>query len=523
MPGAPPGLFTKQFVENTGMPISGGPAFSNNVLPASGSSLFLYNTDPNGNATVPYPLQTPPTSLDPSKKTGTTGYEQLLPQPNPLNIPHAFPYLPQNFYYTGISTTGSPTISASTQAGWYTLLEFFEVPSPVYGAIGPVAQGDNGDWLRNDVKPGMINLNLIYDEEVFFGLVDDPRLNWVNSMTGVGGGVGGAISTGALVTPSYVTSIDASGNPLTSVGMKNRGFFSNAGTSAMKVAFSDFLKLRHGGSGLMGTFVSPYYTLVNAPTPYTGSVFPEKPFHSLSAYSSSALSGGNLTVYDTIMRPARLTAYSGRLDLMPTAVVTDTNGNTVQTLQTSVPPRMLFQVPDTDQHSAAPAGKPQFIDTPASETGTNNTGTSYTGDHALLSNPFADLFQPTAPYQLGSGLIAQNDATQRAFDRRQHPYYRTELMQKIMNLSTVRTHQFACWITVGFFEVAEEGNPQILMASPTNPILAIDQLGKELGAAEGKSVRYKLFCVIDRSKADGYNPAEPKDFNNYVVYSNRIE
>src|SRR5208337_259488 len=55
------------------------------------------------------------------------------------------------------------------------MFEFFEVPSQMIGAVGPVAQGTDFDWLRQDRKPGLINLNLIIDEEVFcsvFGLQD---------------------------------------------------------------------------------------------------------------------------------------------------------------------------------------------------------------------------------------------------------------------------------------------------------------------------------------------------------------
>jgi hypothetical protein len=211
---------------------------------------------------------------------------------------------------------------------------------------------------------------------------------------------------------------------------------------------------------------------------------------------------------------------------MPTVVIKDTNGNTVRVPQTTIPPRMLFQVPDYDLHSGAAANRPNFTDSPASESGTPPGGSAFTGDHLNLSNQFADLFQNVAPYQLGSALgPAANDLSAKVFDRRQQPYYRTELMQKIMNLATVRTHQFACWVTVGLFEVVEEGNAQLLQTATgqLNPFAVVDQLGPELGAAEGRSTRYKLFCIIDRSKADGYNPAAPEDFNQYVVYSNRIE
>ena len=54
--------------------------------------------------------------------------------------------------------------------GWFKMFEFFEVPSQAIGAIGPVAQGTNFDWARQDTKPGLMNLNLIIDEEAFFAV-----------------------------------------------------------------------------------------------------------------------------------------------------------------------------------------------------------------------------------------------------------------------------------------------------------------------------------------------------------------
>ena len=55
--------------------------------------------------------------------------------------------------------------------GWFKMFEFFEVPSQSLGAIGPVAQGTDFDWARQDTKPGLLNLNLIIDEEVFFSVL----------------------------------------------------------------------------------------------------------------------------------------------------------------------------------------------------------------------------------------------------------------------------------------------------------------------------------------------------------------
>ena len=58
------------------------------------------------------------------------------------------------------------------------MFEFFEVPSQMIGAVGPVAQGTNFDWLRQDTKPGLINLNLIIDEEVFFSVFGSQNTNF---------------------------------------------------------------------------------------------------------------------------------------------------------------------------------------------------------------------------------------------------------------------------------------------------------------------------------------------------------
>ena len=44
-------------------------------------------------------------------------------------------------------------------------------------------------------------------------------------------------------------------------------------------------------------------------------------------------------------------------------------------------------------------------------------------------------------------------------DRRQSPYFRSEWLQSVMNLTTVRSHQFAVWMTIGFFEVKRHGKP----------------------------------------------------------------
>jgi hypothetical protein len=63
-----------------------------------------------------------------------------------------------------------------------------------------------------------------------------------------------------------------------------------------------------------------------------------------------------------------------------------------------------------------------------------------------------------------------------------HPYIQQQLLNKIYNHISYRSNVFAVWVTVGFFEVDPSG-----------------KLGKEIGRAEGRQIRHRMFSIVDRS------------------------
>jgi hypothetical protein len=524
VPGVPPGLFTKQFVElapdstqTPPFPVSTATTMPPAAKPATSATTSSMANTTVSTAGTPFPVA-----------TGTT------PAP-----PQTYPYLIDNFFYSG----ATDSVYGRTSDGWHQILEYFEVPPTNFGAIGEVASGANYDWYRQDLRPGQLNLNLIIDEEVFFGLISDGRTADSRLLRAT-------IPTPAAgypATPQIVTQIDANGQPNYDVPSwagatptyvatgsyfmnPTRGYYDAAMAAStlyphnMKAAFADFLRLRHGGSNFLfawgsgkivgtggTTPATPTFTFPNGMpstggAANTGSPMAENPFRSLS--------NGDITT--TVMRPAlTLPTHPYAMPAGVTGWVTpglrDTTTTTTVGYVPQIPPRRLFSLPDKTVISNA-------SETPFGNTTYNTTAS--VSPIVPLYNPAFNLFADATLGVLGDASLGANTTSPTAADSRQHPYYRTELLSKVMNLTTVRTHQFAVWITVGFFEVVQPGNSQM---ATVNPLLVPDSLGQEIGSAEGKSVRYRSFFILDRTKATGFNLYNPGDFRDLVVYRSRIE
>ena len=142
-----------------------------------------------------------------------------------------------------------------------------------------------------------------------------------------------------------------------------------------------------------------------------------------------------------------------------------------------------------------------------------------TGSHGVVNLFWAGVAHRCAqPLPLGANSVTGPPVQ---LDQKQHPYFRTEMLQKAMNLTTVRTHQYAVWITVGFFEVKRQGDPLMIGFNPKDG--AYDILGPELGDASAQTTRYRAFFLVDRLKLTGFDDTTPGSFHPAVVYRQTIE
>jgi len=677
VPGCPPGLFTKQFVEE---PYPGN-VFADTNNPHTTTAAGTDNRD--FATTIVAPVGTTNPSL--------VGRKDFNPPAMSPPIP-TFPYLTDNFYYTAASvappspgtgvtinpgyTQMTTEIGGWTGTGWHKMMEFFEVPSSANGAIGttdggnyPFSGGNNYDWYRADVKPGPLNLNLLIDEEVFAGLIDDPRLNeaLVSRSLTLADGITPFITT----IPYVVNQIDSNGYPAynTTTGQiyghqpifapfsannlplqaghnpVGRGYVYRdpdinhypggnplpyQQVHGLKAAFSDFLKLRHGGSGYLfahgagpighGDYTPgplglpastqpiasdrPYrslsypdinYTIMrpaslpptlSTTTPllpanlsnlftYSPTAGPGAPYVQFNITQSLAPMNDATTPYQYVqdpgiknpylavqyvntaapgdMQPAATDPPLSRRRLAPPYEATEGPSESpprpvAAPFPPPIPPtpaRRLFQIPDATVTSnasyiggydaAAYTAHPERgfpvneqVSTPLLSNAPNQ-GKTITPNQPptppslvvqsravfapdnYMPQSSVPLSGPQANNFLGAGATGSAVVTN---DLRQHPVYRTEWIQKLSNLTTVRTHQFATWITVGFFEVVRTGTPELGIP---------DVLGQELGSSAGKKIRFRSFFVIDRTKATGFNPYYPGNFRDCVTYRRRIE
>ena len=99
--------------------------------------------------------------------------------------------------------------------------------------------------------------------------------------------------------------------------------------------------------------------------------------------------------------------------------------------------------------------------------------------------------------------FAANDADE---STKRCAYFRNDMRQRLGNLVTMRSSVFSIWITIGFFEVNDDGS-----------------LGDELGSDFGEEQRHRAFFVLDRSIPVAFEPGKNHNIEKAIRVSSFIE
>jgi len=96
---------------------------------------------------------------------------------------------------------------------------------------------------------------------------------------------------------------------------------------------------------------------------------------------------------------------------------------------------------------------------------------------------------------VGGGTNTENIAT-----------FRNELRTRLGGLTTTRSSVYAFWITIGYFEVDQEG-----------------RVGREIGSDQGQVRRDRAFYMVDRSIPVAYEPGKNHNVDDAVLVRTIIE
>lgn len=113
--------------------------------------------------------------------------------------------------------------------------------------------------------------------------------------------------------------------------------------------------------------------------------------------------------------------------------------------------------------------------------------------------------QPNTPGNNPLFDLSQNNVGPWANPKR-NAYFSYDIRQRLGNLVTTRSNVYAVWVTVGFFEVDENGKPTY-----------------EIGAEQGTAQRFRGFFLVDRTIPVAFEPGKDHDVDNCVLVESIIQ
>lgn len=115
-------------------------------------------------------------------------------------------------------------------------------------------------------------------------------------------------------------------------------------------------------------------------------------------------------------------------------------------------------------------------------------------------------------------LLDNHPATPVPFaDDNRGAYFKYDMRQRLGNLVTSRSSVFAIWITVGYFEVDQQGQPKIRQTGPNMGT------GFEFGEQTGEVERHRGFFMFDRSIPVAFEPGKNHNVDRAVLIKRIID
>ncbi len=154
---------------------------------------------------------------------------------------------------------------------------------------------------------------------------------------------------------------------------------------------------------------------------------------------------------------------------------------------------------------------------------------SVTPNELVLDNGATGMFRRNAA---GQPLFAyEPPAEQDALDTTRNAYFRNDIRQRLGNLTTIRSSVFAVWVTIGYFEVDNNGLVRGSLAqgrfnNPPHPLTGAavpSGLPIELGSDTGDVKRDRAFFIFDRSIPVAFEPGKNHNVERAILTKSYIE
>ena len=182
--------------------------------------------------------------------------------------------------------------------------------------------------------------------------------------------------------------------------------------------------------------------------------------------------------------------------------------------------------------AAEPTGPSDFVN-PFRPSSAANLLPRLASDNDKVTGAACTLMRPVSIDDTSQGPLFDYTMGSVADDPTRSAAFRNSVRTRLGNMVTTKSSVFACWITVGYFEVDEDGNlidnedpeQRLVPEGNVNPTMLEVDPGKvaEIGADTGEQVRNRAFFIFDRSIPVAFEPGKNHNVDKAILIKSIIE